>query len=822
MAKLLQRSFLYGYLALSLFVLTSGVQSAYGQILINGENTHQISFTAGETSIDNRSARISLSDVNKISVFDYQPTLSVFSNQSADNFYVTDKSGDISVGKLSSDSLPADLFFPVSFENSTDHPIGSFQLSFDFIYNFVDNENDFSLILKYRVNDDDFRNTELGIIKSEVLSSNSDEWSSFSIQLSINDIYLRPEDRVDFMWVIEDHDQDLSTEMPLALTRMETRAGIHREKIPEPGSLIISEILPPFEYNEVLKEYIEIYNPADYPVSIKGIEVQTPNSSFVIQQDLYVEPFGLFVLNRINDGIENPVQGDLNYSQPLLSSRGGRVELSRDGQTISRATYEAADPGVALELNHTLNAYDGYASLSHFAASEIRFNDFMNGSPGELGNTVPIFRHTLPSDGWYFYSPPGRLIDQLNRSQSLYYFDDGMNSISSVDIEPFSPVLMFNRSSDNSYVYVEEVNNRDLSLSSFPVGEHSKMVQTPTHKVTSLNRLTDEIGNRLSPAVLIWNHERNRFEIKTDGEDIIEGWQPIIVNRSVSDQVQVSENNINSNGRDISRYIDLSLFEEGNNRVTDRAVIGFMNQSGSKSDHKYSLPKLLTDFDRNNDKIIPDYSFLYLASQISEESSNSFLQLPAEIDRAYELRLGHYLKKEGGRATLRWNISQDIPEEWILTLQDNHTGDVTDMREESAYSFLSARNGEREFRKNSDSPISVVESDGEERFLITLQPYESLIEEETDNKPETVELRHNYPNPFNPATNIVYFLPEAQQVRVGVYNVVGQQVAILVDETMRAGEHSVIWNASDMPSGIYIVQLETGNRIFTRKITLIK
>lgn len=94
---------------------------------------------------------------------------------------------------------------------------------------------------------------------------------------------------------------------------------------------------------------------------------------------------------------------------------------------------------------------------------------------------------------------------------------------------------------------------------------------------------------------------------------------------------------------------------------------------------------------------------------------------------------------------------------------------------------------------------------------------------EADNEvPESIKLKQNYPNPFNPTTTIGFYIPKSTEVRIGVYNVVGQQVGQLMDERLSAGDHTVIWNAMDMPSGVYIVQMEAMNTVQTRKITLIK
>ncbi|MCH8569727.1 MAG: T9SS type A sorting domain-containing protein, partial [Balneolales bacterium] len=77
-------------------------------------------------------------------------------------------------------------------------------------------------------------------------------------------------------------------------------------------------------------------------------------------------------------------------------------------------------------------------------------------------------------------------------------------------------------------------------------------------------------------------------------------------------------------------------------------------------------------------------------------------------------------------------------------------------------------------------------------------------------------------NPFNPTTQISYDLPETAEVRLEVYNVMGQRVALLVSETQTAGTHNLSFNASSLASGVYIYRLQVGNETLTRKMTLIK
>ena len=96
------------------------------------------------------------------------------------------------------------------------------------------------------------------------------------------------------------------------------------------------------------------------------------------------------------------------------------------------------------------------------------------------------------------------------------------------------------------------------------------------------------------------------------------------------------------------------------------------------------------------------------------------------------------------------------------------------------------------------------------------------ITDEGMNLPQEISLGQNYPNPFNPATRIRYALPSDGQVRLVVYNLLGQQVAILVNGQVQAGYHTVDFDASRLSSGVYFYNLQVGSYVETRKMMLIK
>ncbi len=88
--------------------------------------------------------------------------------------------------------------------------------------------------------------------------------------------------------------------------------------------------------------------------------------------------------------------------------------------------------------------------------------------------------------------------------------------------------------------------------------------------------------------------------------------------------------------------------------------------------------------------------------------------------------------------------------------------------------------------------------------------------------PQRFKLSHNYPNPFNPVTQISYTLARDGHVKLEVYNLLGQKVATLVDEYQQAGQKSVNWEAKDLASGIYFYKLTARDFTATRKMVLTK
>jgi hypothetical protein len=85
--------------------------------------------------------------------------------------------------------------------------------------------------------------------------------------------------------------------------------------------------------------------------------------------------------------------------------------------------------------------------------------------------------------------------------------------------------------------------------------------------------------------------------------------------------------------------------------------------------------------------------------------------------------------------------------------------------------------------------------------------------------PVKFNLDQNYPNPFNPTTTITYSLPKTGFVDLKVYNLLGQEVATLVNKEAQAGTHQVSWNAHNMSSGVYLYKISVSSNSESRTRT---
>ena len=98
----------------------------------------------------------------------------------------------------------------------------------------------------------------------------------------------------------------------------------------------------------------------------------------------------------------------------------------------------------------------------------------------------------------------------------------------------------------------------------------------------------------------------------------------------------------------------------------------------------------------------------------------------------------------------------------------------------------------------------------------------SPVQQQTETLPTVFRLHQNYPNPFNPQTTIKFDMPKDARVTLTIYNALGQQVAMVIDERLQAGSHTAVWDAAQFAGGVYLARLQSDGFSQTIKLLLIK
>lgn len=204
---------------------------------------------------------------------------------------------------------------------------------------------------------------------------------------------------------------------------------------------------------------------------------------------------------------------------------------------------------------------------------------------------------------------------------------------------------------------------------------------------------------------------------------------------------------------------------------------------------------------------------------ITTQSGGSHLainNLPRRFGKTIEIPVYTDAFEDGisaeSKLTITWG-SENLPAGWRVTLIDNQQRAKVELGSSQSYSFT--QKGSTDYL----APNYAVHGSKSRkaRFVLQIEPGDDAAD-----LPDAFKLEQNYPNPFNPSTNIQFNLPVQGRTELAIYDIIGRQVAVLVQDELPAGTHSYTWDASSLSSGIYIYRLITPEAVISKKMTLIK
>lgn len=350
------------------------------------------------------------------------------------------------------------------------------------------------------------------------------------------------------------------------------------------------------------------------------------------------------------------------------------------------------------------------------------------------------------------------------------------------------------------------------------------LVGNPFASNFDINTMTVS-GNAIQNEVQFWNDGSSTYEQgDISASYIISPWQGFWV--EVANTENAGDLTFPTSGKTTSTTSG-TFFSK---TLANRGDIKFTLSSDATLDKAIKIAfreNATLGFDRADaSKLVPMVSEYATMAFKSNERLKSVESLPYNLTEEVKLNLEEQLVGVSGEFTFDWSGLESIPSEWELILHDYEQGVNLDMRTNNAYIFYAESDANQKV-----NPLSMLtrpaatsqksKSDGT-RFGITIAPNATSVNNETDSKVTEFNLAQNYPNPFNPTTTINYSIENSGAVTLSVYNLMGQKVAELVNETKSPGSYNVTWNASQAASGMYYYRLEAGGQTLTRKMTLIK
>ncbi|MDR8391799.1 lamin tail domain-containing protein [Aliifodinibius sp. S!AR15-10] len=375
------------------------------------------------------------------------------------------------------------------------------------------------------------------------------------------------------------------------------------------------------------------------------------------------------------------------------------------------------------------------------------------------------------------------------------------------------------------------IHTGDVSVS---LSDGWNLLGNPFETAVNINDMVVNDGSLINKVGQIWDHETGSYITTSTTGGKVAAWQGFFIENSDATSVEFPQSSKTSGTqfykeRGDAGYLALTLRGEHHSEeveTTDKAAVLYFHEQATHEQDAYDATKLVPLSNR--------YALIGFSTG-AQGGSGLGTELKAQESRPFDFEgelsvdLQMMTKEMEGSFELSWD-KKDLPEEWSFTLIDNVTGDQVDMNTNTSYSFTFTERDKVQTTSEESAPrrslptAAVLKSkrDQKPRFTLKTSAPDSRRNTESNEIPESVKLNPNYPNPFNPSTTISFELTEQAHVNLNVYTIVGQKVATLVDEVRDVGEHTESWNAADMPSGIYIAQLEVQGKVYIRKMTLIK
>jgi len=420
-------------------------------------------------------------------------------------------------------------------------------------------------------------------------------------------------------------------------------------------------------------------------------------------------------------------------------------------------------------------------------------------------------------DGSNWVTPSGGS-ETLNRGEGfIWYLFDNANVLESKTL-PFNMALAGGQSDTNVPVILH-TNVDKWNLLGNPFSEDLEI--TNIGNWVNTGSLESNVAHIYNPADDT-QATGDTFVLSSNNHDKIAAFQGFLIENNNGDEI-VFPATATTSGATLykstsadSRLVSLKLNgNNGENNFTDRAFALYFHEDANSDWDVWDASKLTP----------LSAQFVNLAF-VGERNGESRLKAQESRslnpDEPFEVPVRLISAGVEGTFTLSIHKMVNLPDDWKIEFTDHETGKTVNLMQEDYEFEVSPTQSAKVQNSLKPNVTSMSKSSGTDRFTMNITPGNITSSEINDELPNRVALKQNFPNPFNPATQIVYELPQQSEVQLSVYDIAGRRIATLVNGNVQAGVHTVNFDASSLSSGVYIYRLETAQSTVTRRMTLIK
>ena len=450
------------------------------------------------------------------------------------------------------------------------------------------------------------------------------------------------------------------------------------------------------------------------------------------------------------------------------------------------------------------------APVTGFTVSDISDDTAIQGVPG--GDNTGF------TSNFYFFGSTGSWATPTDVNTSfgdgygfiVKFFNNALNGSSELPI-----TLDVSGSEPSSDVVVSL--NKTINVSNEESTVYYTLVGNPFASNLDLSTLSVNNSGTLSQNVAVWDNANSQYDIVSTSTNILSPWQGFWAFVLQADDA--TELTIPVSGKTSSDTTATYFRKQAASPI--EGIFTLSHNEKTSNPFKVLLHEnAKIGFDVYDFSSITPLSEAYAViggRQLSNSSLKAIESLPMDLNEVVELAIEPQIVGNSGEFTINWKQFSQFPEAFTIELHDSQTGETYDLRNDGMVTFTLESASQKAKSKSDD----LVLSGGSDRFKVVITPITTSVES-GNAIPTSVELSQNFPNPFNPSTTIQYAVPAQSNVRLAVYDMLGREVAVLVNGTKAAGNYEFTFDASALSSGMYIYRLEAAGTVMTRKMTLIK